>query len=74
MTTYLRVFYDHVVIVDENNDIISMYHYKRPAIKCLPYHVRKQEFIRNMNFYNFRTQHDRGIVVIKEVPEDAGKS
>lgn len=72
MTTYLRVFYDYVVIVDENNDIISMYHYERPAAKCLPYHIKKQEFIYNMNFYNFRTQCDRGMIEIREVPNDAG--
>lgn len=74
MITYLRVFYDYVVIVNENNDIISMYHYKEPTVKCLPFNVRKQEFVYNLGFYNFRTQHDRGMVVIKEVPADAGKS
>ncbi len=74
MTTYLRVFYDYVVIVNENNGIIFMYHYKEPTIKCLPYNVRKQEFIYDLDFYNFRTQHGRGLVAIKEVPTDAGKS
>lgn len=72
MTTYLRVFHDYVVIVNENNDIIFMYHYEKPAVKCLPYHIKKQEFIYNMNFYNFRTNCDRGVVMIREVSDDAG--